>query len=95
MIGMTPEERKESDEKYRGLCTCPVCPTYAGCAKTKKELLFCASGKSFLCISEEKGCICPQCPVSVEFGQKHRFFCTRGSEKAQRFERALWGTKMI
>jgi hypothetical protein len=95
MIGMTPAEMKESITKYKALCACPGCPTYTRCAQTKKELLFCATGRSFLCISEEDGCICPQCPVQAEFGQKCRFFCTKGSESAQRYEHALWGTRMI
>ena len=90
--GISPAEMAKGAEKYKAVCTCP---TYNTCAKNAKELLFCATGKSFMCISEEKGCICPNCPVTPEWGLNHKFFCTRGAEKAQRFEHAIWGTKMV
>ena len=95
MIGMTPAEWEEAAKKFAAMCTCPSCPTYTGCAKNAQELLFCATGKSFICISDKKDCICPDCPITSEFGLKHTFFCTGGSEKAQRYEHALWGTKVI
>lgn len=95
MKGMSPAEIGAAVEKFKGMCTCPGCPSYTDCAYKAKELLFCATGKSFMCISSEKQCICPTCPVTPEFGLKNTFFCTRGSEKAQRFEHAIWGTKMI
>lgn len=95
MWGMTPKDREESDGKYAALCTCPACPTYTACAKEARELLFCLKGKSFLCITDEKGCICPSCPITMEFGFRHTLFCRRGNEKTQRYEHGLWGTKMI
>jgi hypothetical protein len=95
MKEMTPAEVSGAVVKFKGMCTCPGCPSYTNCAKKGNELLFCATGKSFMCISFEKGCICPTCPVTGEFGLKNTFFCTKGSEKAQRYEHALWGTKMI
>ena len=94
MKGMSPAELAEGMKKYADMCTCPTCPTYNKCAKKAKEILFCATGKSFMCISEEKDCICPTCPVTPEIGLKYKFFCTRGAEKAQRYEHALWGTKI-
>ena len=93
--GMSPADLKKEIEKYNGMCTCPQCPTYNKCARNAKELLFCATGKSFMCITEEKGCICPTCPVTPEFGLKNTFFCTKGAEKSQRYEHALWGTKIV
>lgn len=95
MANMSPAERAEGIKKFTAMCTCPSCPTYTKCAKKAQELLFCATGKSFMCISEEKECICPTCPVTPAFGLKKTFFCTRGAEKAQRYEHALWGTKMV
>lgn len=95
MTGMSEAEMAEAMRKGAEMCTCPTCPTYNRCAKEAKELLFCATGKSFMCISDEKGCICPTCPVSKDFGLTYKFFCTKGSEKAQRYEHALWGTKTI
>ncbi|WP_067047442.1 DUF2769 domain-containing protein [Methanofollis ethanolicus] len=40
-------------------------------------------------------CICPTCPVARDMGLKYTFFCTRGAEKAQRYEHTVWGTKMV
>jgi hypothetical protein len=95
MAKMPPAEQVNAMEMKKGMCTCPKCPTYTNCAKNAKELLFCNTGKSFMGISEEKGCICPTCPVAMDMGLKHKLFCTRGPEKTQRYEGALWGTKMV
>jgi hypothetical protein len=95
MWGMTPAERAESDEKFAIMCTCPSCPTYTRCAGDVRERLFCLKGKSFMCIPDEKGCICPGCPVAVKYGLTHTLFCQRGNEKTQRYEHGLWGTRMI
>jgi hypothetical protein len=93
--GMSPAELNREVEKFKGLCNCPKCPTHNKCAKNAQERLFCINGKSFMCITEEKGCICPACPVTAEFGLKNKFFCMKGAEKAQRYEHVLWGTKMV
>lgn len=90
--GMLPTVSKKGIEKCKGMCICPQCPTYTSCALDAKELLFCTQGKSFICISAEKRCICPKCPVAQKLSLKYRFFCTKGAEKAQRYEHALWGT---
>jgi hypothetical protein len=95
MFGMSPEERAESDRKFGARCICPACPTYTRCAGEAQERLFCLTGKSFRCISDEKVCTCPACPVTAEFGFRHRFFCTKASETTQRYEHGLWGTRMI
>ncbi len=95
MKGMSGAEQAKWVEDSRKLCTCPACPTYTDCAKKNSELLFCATGKSFMCIPAEKGCMCPTCPVTKAAGLKFKSFCTRGSEKAQRYEHAIWGTKMV
>jgi hypothetical protein len=71
------------------LCTCPSCPSYTSCAKSAMEGLFCAHGTSFHCISENKGCICPGCPVSAQLGLKHQAFCLMGTEKTQRYDAML------
>jgi hypothetical protein len=95
MKTMTPAEMSAAVEKYKGMCTCPTCPTYTGCAKKANETLFCATGRSFMCITFEKQCICPTCPVTPELGLKNTSYCTKGSEKAQRYEHALWGSKIL
>lgn len=91
---MTPEEQRAGLEMYKEKCICPTCPTYNDCAKNAKERLFCAIGKSFMCISEAKICMCPGCPVTPEYGMKYQKFCSKGSEMAQRYEKTLWGTSL-
>lgn len=95
MKEMSPEERMKQIESMKSMCTCPGCPSYTSCAKNAKEVLFCSTGKSFMCITGEMGCICPTCPVAKNMGLKNTFFCTRGAEKAQRYEHTLWGSTMV
>lgn len=92
---MPQEEKGKTLDKLRSMCTCPNCPTYNNCAKKADEKMFCYFGKSFMCISYEKGCICPTCPVTPEVGLHYTNFCTRGDEKAQRYEHTVWGTSML
>ena len=47
-----------------------------------------------MCISDDKGCSCPQCPIGKEVGLKYKKFCLKGSEMAQRYENTLWGTSL-
>lgn len=63
------------------LCICRDCPTYFDC---DEPLAFCLyeQGKSS-CITVERGCICPSCPVHTQGDLKLNLYCTRGSEKAQ------------
>jgi hypothetical protein len=83
MEHMNKEEMAKLFESSKKLCICPNCPTYADLARERKELLFCALGKT-RSIANEKSCICPSCPVTGQVGLKHTFFCTRDSEKEQR-----------
>ena len=92
--GTSPAQLKKDMEKYTAICNCIMCPTHTTCAKNAKELVFCLVGKSFMCISEQKTCICPTCALTRECGLKHTSFCMTGAEKAQRYEHALWGTKI-
>jgi hypothetical protein len=75
--------RNEMMDKNRGtgLCLCRMCPSFVAC---NEEIAFClsATGKS-ACIREEKGCLCPGCPVLDEEGFRHVYYCTRGSETDQ------------
>ena len=91
---MSDEERAAAVENLKSMCICPTCPSYTECAKDASEKLFCWTGKSFMCIAFEKGCLCPQCPVAAELGLNNTSFCTRGSEKAQRYEHTIWGAEM-
>src|SRR5659263_663484 len=51
------------------LCRCRICQSYIEC---KEAIAFCLSttGKS-KCIKEEKGCLCPGCPVHETMGFKY------------------------
>ncbi len=64
-----------------GLCLCPKCPTYVRC---NEMIAFCLapSGKS-ACITKEKGCLCPGCPVQEKEGFIHVYYCIRGPESVQ------------
>jgi len=95
MMKMSPEEMKKAMENLKSLCICPTCPTHNACAKKAGEMVFCVTGKSFMCISYEKGCECPKCPVTAELGLHYTNFCTRGEEKAQRFEHTVWGSSLV
>jgi hypothetical protein len=68
-------------KKGIGLCMCRICPSFVDC---KEEIAFCLmiTGKS-TCIRQEKGCLCPACPVLEAEGFSHVFYCTRGSETNQ------------
>ncbi|HWQ66001.1 MAG TPA: DUF2769 domain-containing protein [Methanospirillum sp.] len=87
------EQEKLLEEKKK-LCICPSCPSFNKCAIVEREKLFCMIGKSFLCISYEEGCNCPDCPISKEAGLQYKYFCTRGDEKGQRYENVAWGSTL-
>lgn len=75
---ITPTELSKAES----LCICKDCPTYFDC---DEPLAFCFYDKGVSsCITVEHGCICPGCPVSRKAGLKFDFYCTRGSEKAQK-----------
>jgi hypothetical protein len=91
MAECTAEERRVMIEEMRARCICPTCPTYTDCAKNNNELLFCDMGYSYMCIKFEVECLCPTCPVHDDLKMKHNFYCMRGAEKAQRYEKEVWG----
>jgi hypothetical protein len=82
----TAKERKEITHKKRESCICPACPTYNRCAREQNELLYCITGKSKLCISEDNWCTCRNCSVTGELGLKYHDFCLKGWEAAQCYE---------
>ncbi len=63
------------------MCTCKDCPTWVEGAE---PIGFCfpAIGKNPK-ITEEKGCICPACPVFKEMSLTKDYYCMRGSEMEQ------------
>ncbi len=81
---MLPAEKIKLIEEKKNMCICPSCPTYNDCAEKAHETFFCGIGGSFVCISMEKDCVCPLCPVTPDLGLTKDFFCTRSSEGQQR-----------
>jgi len=77
---MSETEKRRLDKQNKAQCLCPTCPTYADCAKKKKELMFCFGDKSS-CITTSKGCHCPGCPIKVDFGLTNIYFCLNGTER--------------
>jgi len=75
--------------EYQAVCICDACPTYNACATGAGERLYCLAGKSFHCITEDLGCICPSCPVVDELGLDYLTFCLLGSEADQRYDQRL------
>ncbi len=76
-------------QELRKECICEGCPTYNSCATGAGELLYCLTGKSFRCITEDLGCICPSCPLVDEMGLENLTFCLLGEEAAQRYDRQI------
>ncbi|HUK38618.1 MAG TPA: DUF2769 domain-containing protein [Methanomicrobiales archaeon] len=80
------------DGKVRELrekCICAGCPTYNPCAAEAKELLYCIYGQSFRCVTEDFGCVCPECPLIDEIGLEYLTFCLKGGEASQRYRERL------
>ena len=77
---MNDTDRKRLEKQNRERCLCPTCPTYADCAKKKKELMFCFEGKS-ICIISSKGCHCTGCPIKTDFELTNIYFCLNGKEQ--------------
>ena len=91
---MPEQERKRLVDAGMARCICGKCPDYNTCAKNAQEGFYCAVCRSFNCISYDKGCICPRCPVTSDPGLKYKEFNLRGSEKAHRYENTIRGSKI-
>jgi hypothetical protein len=48
--------------------------------------MYCLLGMSFGCVRDDRGCICPGCPIYIEHGMMKKDFCMKGSEKDLRWE---------
>ena len=83
---MSDEDKNQTMEELKGECICSLCPTYNSCAENADELLFCITGKSESCIKDDMGCICPSCPIALEYGIGVVFnlYCINDSELKQR-----------
>lgn len=85
-IEKNTRDRKAWLQAKQGSCTCPACPSYTRCAGERQESFYCITGKSMLCITEDRGCTCNTCPVVPELGLKYQNFCRNGKESVQRYE---------
>jgi hypothetical protein len=70
-------------EDWRAKCNCERCPTYTDCSLQKAELLFCMTAKTE-CHVEQRGCICPTCPVHRANDFLMKYYCMNGTETEQR-----------
>lgn len=55
-------------------CICGQCPSYPG----DEPWLYCGRGGSPQSI-DRKGCLCPGCPVQVEYGNERLYYCAEGA----------------
>jgi hypothetical protein len=91
----TAAEREMILEEKKNQCICPTCSTYTSCSLNEREKFFCGTGKSFMCISFERDCICQDCQVKKDLELKNKFYCARGDEKGQRYEHSVWGSTLV
>jgi hypothetical protein len=89
MARMSPQEGMRMLQAVKEKCICGQCPSYTPVAKASGEGFFCGTGKSFGHISTEVNCMCGRCPNKADLGLKYGFFCTRGSEKALRYDQSF------
>ena len=78
IMKMSEEEQMKMMEMNKRLCACVRCPTFIGTSET--AIFFCGIGKSSI-ITEEKGCLCPDCPVTEKMGLLNMYYCKLGSER--------------
>lgn len=71
------KKAKDNDENEE-ICkdNCGICPSYPRI----DEWLFCARGKSAEKISKN-GCLCPSCPVYMDYDLSSDYFCDKGPAK--------------
>jgi hypothetical protein len=81
----TRPEQTTAISSMKATCICPQCPTHTTCAKNADENLFCIVGRSFHCISDDKGCLCPVCPLFAQLGLTADTYCLRGAEASVRY----------
>lgn len=82
LASMSEDEMAKMLEDSKSTCRnfCPECPSYTGTGET--ELAFCTQGRSKI-ITEEKGCLCPGCPISRKLSMRWDYYCQKGSGMEQ------------
>lgn len=94
MKNLSAIEQGKILEEKKAQCICQTCPTYTSCSLNEQEKFFCGIGKSFMCISYEKECICQKCQVKKDLGLTYKYYCSRGDEKGQRYQNSVWGSTL-
>ena len=77
-MSMTEKQKQDALINLKHICKdyCGKCPSYQGTGET--ELAFCTVGKSSK-ITENKGCLCGECPISAQMSLRWANYCTAGS----------------
>lgn len=86
LLPLKKEERWKRYDSIKEACLCSSCPSFTGSAEKNGEILYCLLGMSFGRIRDDRGCICPGCPIYIEHGMMKKDFCMKGSEKDLRWE---------
>ena len=75
---MTEKQKNDGLENTKFICKdyCGKCPSYQGTGEA--DLAFCMIGRSNK-ITEEKGCLCGQCPITKTMSLRWSNYCTKGS----------------
>jgi hypothetical protein len=86
MMNWDEAKFNEMEQWAKDECACPGCPTYLG-GEGEAELAFCwASIGRAEKISEERNCVCGQCPVFNQSDFSFAYYCTRDSDLSQKDE---------
>jgi len=73
-----------------------VSDLYSLCQECTRASFLCTQKEFHVHFRAEGMDFCPTCPLTPESGLKRITpFCMKGEEKAQRYEHALWGTKIV
>ena len=75
---MTEKQAKDSIEQVIYMCKdyCEKCPSHMGTGD--ESLAFCMVGNSSV-ITEKKGCLCSQCPITKTMSLRWVYYCTNGN----------------
>jgi hypothetical protein len=83
MNGWDEAKYNEMEQWAQTNCACPGCPTYLG-GEGEAGMAFCWANIGHAeKISDERNCICGQCPVFNQVDMRFAYYCTRDSEVSQ------------
>ena len=75
---MSEKQQKNSREQVIYMCRkyCGKCPSHEETGE--ESLAFCMVGKNPV-ITEKKGCLCGQCPITRTMSLRWEYYCTDGT----------------